>query len=91
MGSPSNHPLNQPKNSVPDAEAKRQHDSWPTQGRLFEFPGEDSNCQDAKYCAYDFGEHIVKQLHSYLHSSMKSAFVIKSEERFSPVPCGVLH
>jgi hypothetical protein len=59
MDSPSKHPLKQPKRSVPDAETKRQHDSWPTQGRLFKFPGKDSNCQEAEYCAYDFGKHMI--------------------------------
>jgi hypothetical protein len=42
------HPVNQPISGVPDADAQRQHDSWSAQGRLFEFPGKDSNCQDAE-------------------------------------------
>ncbi len=56
---PSNHPLNHPKHSVPDAESQRQHDSWPTQWGLFKFPGKDSHRQEAKYSAYDFGEHFI--------------------------------
>ena len=46
-----------PKNSVPDAESQRQHDSWPTQWSLFEFPGKDSHCQEAKYDTHDFSYH----------------------------------
>jgi len=42
---------------LPDAEAQRQHDSWSTQGRLFEFPAKDADGQDAENYAYDFGEH----------------------------------
>jgi hypothetical protein len=67
MDSPSKHPLNHPKHSVPDAEAKRQHDSWPAKRRLFKFPGEDSNCQDAEYCTYDFGEHNLLILYNILY------------------------
>ena len=46
-----------PKNSVPDAESQRQHDSWSTQWSLFEFPGKDSHCQEAKYGTHDFSCH----------------------------------
>lgn len=53
----SNHPSNHPEHRVPDAEPQRQHDSWSAQWGLFKFPGKDSHCQDAKYSAYDFGDH----------------------------------
>ena len=55
----SPHLFHHPINSVPDAEAQRQNDSWSAQGRLFEFPGKDSHYQDAGYYAYDFGEHGI--------------------------------
>ena len=48
-----------PISSVPDADSQGQHGSWSTQGCLFEFPGEDSDCQDPEYCANDFGEHMI--------------------------------
>jgi len=49
----SNHPSHHPTNGVPDADAKGQHDSWPAQGRLFEFPRKDADCEDARYDAND--------------------------------------
>ena len=48
-----------PIHSVPDAEAQRQHNSWSTKGRLFEFPGKNSDCQDAENYTNDFGGHMV--------------------------------
>ena len=58
----SNHPSHQPIHSVPDADAKGQHDSWPAKGRFPEFPGKDADCQDAEYYTYEFGEHSACQL-----------------------------
>ena len=51
----SSHPIC----SVPDAESQRQHDSWPAQRRLFEFPSVYPDSQYPEYCAYDFGEHMI--------------------------------
>jgi hypothetical protein len=44
----SNHPLNHPKHSVPDAKSQRQHDSWSTQWGLFKFPGINSHSRMPK-------------------------------------------
>jgi hypothetical protein len=55
----SHHLFSQPICSVSYAEANWQHGSWSTQGRLFEFPGKDSDCQDAENCTYDLGEHVI--------------------------------
>ena len=56
---PWHHLPNNPINSVPDAETQGQHDSWSAQWRLFEFPGKDSYCQEAKDDAYDFGDQFI--------------------------------
>jgi hypothetical protein len=64
---PLNHPLNQPKHSVPDAESQRQHDSWSAQWGFFEFPSKNTHCQDAKYNAYDFWDHFIFFLCSLIY------------------------
>jgi len=53
------HLSHQAIHSVPDAQAKGQHDSRPAKGRFFKFPGIDADCQDAEYDADDFGEHVI--------------------------------
>ena len=55
-----NHPSHHPIHNVPDADAKGQHDSWPAQGRLSEFPGIDADCENAGYDADDFGEPVIR-------------------------------
>jgi len=55
-----NQPPNYPIDGVPDADTKGQHDSWPAQGRLSEFPRIDADCENAGYDADDFGAHVIK-------------------------------
>jgi ribosomal protein RSM22 (predicted rRNA methylase) len=53
----SNHSLNQPIHSIPDAQAQRRHDSRATQWSFFKFPCKDSYCQKTKYGTHDFSCH----------------------------------
>ena len=44
--------------SVPDAESQRQHDSWSTQWRFFEFPSIETDCCNTKNYANYFRNHF---------------------------------
>jgi len=43
----------------------RQHDSRAAQWSLFEFPGKDSHCKEAKYRADNFGDQFIQFVLAY--------------------------
>ena len=56
------------KQAVSTCNSNVSLDSWSTKGRLLDFPGEDSHCQDAEYHVDDYWE-LDKQplISNHLH------------------------
>ena len=58
--------------SVPDAESQRQHDSWSTQWRFFEFPYIKTDCCNAK----DYADYFRNHFHYAFHHKITTLRII---------------
>jgi hypothetical protein len=63
-----------------------QHYLWSTQWCLFEFPGKDSHCQEAKYNTYDFGRHHLSTRSFNFFPHLKNAIFWEPAEIISHTP-----